>query len=155
MATYKSVAIAAEIKDELAKRLSSMLITEGKDSNQNPTILIGAAATGATGAFIRVKADWDDNTATVDGLGLAQRVYTPHIVQIAFEANFEGTTDNVLDTNYWAVMLPIVATCLSRGTKVEVWVETNGTAPSVTTFNTASKKKAEHRDLYNPLQNQI
>ncbi len=152
--TYKAIALAAEIKDELAKR-SSLLITEGFDSAQNPTILLGAAAAKAAGCFIRVKADWSDNTATVDGLGLTQRVFTPHIVQIAFEANAEAGGADENDVNTWAVLLAVLGTVLSRGTKVEVWLETAATKPTITTFDTASKKKAEFRDLYFPLQNQI
>ena len=149
----KAIAIAHEIADELAKRLS-ITVTEGFDTNGNPTILAGAASAGSTGAFIRVKTDWSDNSAQVDGLGFAQRVYTPHIVQVAFEANYAGATDNVADTNAWPVLLPVLGTVLARGAKTEVWLETYGSAPSVTTFDTANKKKAEFRDLYNPLLNQ-
>ena len=60
-------------------------------------------------------------------LGLTQDVYTPHVMRVAFEANYAATNDNIADVNTWAHMLPIIGAALAKGTKVEVYVETNGT----------------------------
>lgn len=137
----KSQALAHDIADELKKRLafltSTITLKEGADSNGDATISIddGSPATTEKVVFIRVKAlDWNLGTNVV---GLTAEVYTPSIVQIATEAVTTNGTFLAPDD-----LLQLLGTCLARGARTEWWQETNGTAPSVTTFNTASKLKS-------------
>lgn len=126
--SYKAYELAAELQDELAKRLPTLAVVLGQDTNGDPTIAVGAGTPGGKNAFIRVKAiDWPGT----DALGLTQTVFTPHVIQIATEANYAGTTDNVADVLTPTELLPLLLTIGARGTAVEWYVETNGTAPVV------------------------
>ncbi len=147
----KAIKLAAELADELRKRVSSYAsIVEGFDSNGFPTIALsdGSAATTEDSVYIRVRPrDW---ALATDVLGTAQRVYTPSVVQIAVEgpASGLGLGRYVSIAHLWAVII----TCGKRGARTEYWEETNGTAPSVTTFDTASKMLASQEpELYYPL----
>lgn len=146
----KSQELAQEIADELRKRctvawLTSLItLQQSFDANGDATIQISDATPATTEkvAFIRVKAQ--DNTLVKDVLGLAQTVYTPSVVQVATEAVATNgsflTAQNLID---------LLGTCLARGARTEWWQETNGTPPSVTTFNTAAKLLATYEpNLY-------
>lgn len=137
----KSQALAHDIADELKKRLAflstTILLTEGADSNGDATISISDAtpATTEKNVFIRVKAlDWNLGTNAV---GLTAEVFSPSIVQIATEA--VATNGTFLSPDD---LFQLLGTCLSRGARTEWWQETNGTVPTVTTFNTAAKLKS-------------
>jgi hypothetical protein len=70
------------------------------------------------------------------------------VIQIAAEANGAGTAPFVTKAHW----LTVSATCEKRGTRVEYWEETNGTPPSITTFNTANKQITSFEpDLYFPM----
>ncbi len=79
----KAIKLAAELADELRKRVSDYVITEGFDASGFPTISLTADATPATtedNVFIRVRPrDW---ALATDVLGTAQTVYTPSVIQI-------------------------------------------------------------------------
>ncbi len=125
----KSQAIAHELADELKKRLSSLALVEGQDTNGDATITIGTGTAGQKNVFIRVKAiDWPLATNVI---GLAQPVYTPTVIQFVTEKNYEGTTDNVLDILGPAELLPLIGTIVAKGTNVEWYRTNNGTAPTV------------------------
>lgn len=146
-ANKKCLALAADLADELRKRVSNYAsIVESFDANGFPTIALddGSAATTEDAVFIRVRPrDWPLAT---DVLGTAQTVYTPSVIQIAVEAPATGV--GLARFVSIAHAIAILASCVMRGARVEYWEEANGTIPSATTFNTASKLKTSFEDLY-------
>lgn len=137
----KSHAIAHQLADELKKRLpfltSTITVQESADANGDATITVndGTGATTEKVVFIRVKAiDW---ALSLNSIGLTSEVFTPSVVQIALEA--VATNGTYLA---YTDLFQLLSTCTSYGARTELWMETNGTAPSVTTFNTASKKQS-------------
>jgi hypothetical protein len=135
----KQVKLADELVDELRKRVSSYTFTTGFDSNGWPTIALndGSAATTEDNVFIRIRPrDW---SLQKDVLGLDQTVFVPSVIQLAVEAPSSGL--GLARYVTIAHALAVLVTCAKRGTRLEYWEETNGTAPSVTTFDTANKQK--------------
>jgi hypothetical protein len=148
MATQKAIGLQRALVDALKVRLSSLVLTESFDATSgDPTILIGAAAPNAQGCFIRIKAE---ASIQKDILGLAQNVWTPHVIQVAWEANAGGTAPDPA-FNTMATILAVYAEVLGKGAKTEIYLEDDGTAPSITTFSAAAKMKASFDSLYWPL----
>jgi hypothetical protein len=147
----KANKLALELGDRLKKRLpSTFVFTEAFDTNGDATLSITADSTPATteqNIFIRVKAiAW---ALTKNVLGLDQEVFTPSVVQLAIEAGDDATDQFLADTT----LLYVLGEVMTLGTRVELWKETNGTVPAVTTFNTANKQKAVYEaSLYFPMQ---
>lgn len=146
--SYKAIATARQLKDNLGLRFPAVAVAESVDADGFPTIRVGTGIAGAPGAFIRIKQEASINT---DVIGHTQTVFTPHIIQLALEANYAGADDSIADVNSWSLLLPLVAECILPGTKVEMWLEANGTAPSATTFATPAKKVASFDSLIWPL----
>lgn len=141
--SYKSQALAHDLADELKKRLpfltSTITVKEGADANGDATISIddGTPATTEKVVFIRCKS-WDGaGTLVTNIVGLPQESYAPSKIQIAIEAVATNGSNLAYDD-----LLQLLSTCTSRGATTELWMETNGTAPTVTTFNTAAKLKS-------------
>lgn len=152
--TAKAQMTMIEIKDILTKRLpSTWTLTAGKDSLDNPTLLVSADATPAAGEqvfFIRCKAI---DTLAVDVLGLAQKVFTPHVLQIAMELSAVAGVPIATTAN----QIPVLGELFKRGMKVEVWHEANLTVPSVAsvaTGGTATLVATFNQNLYHPLAGQ-
>lgn len=136
MATYKSVAMLEELKKELEARLASLSLvsTSSFDSSGNPCLSMYHTAGGVAGeqnVFIRIK---PVDSLQKDIVGNSQAVFTPHVVQVAYE---ETHVEDALTVNAFLTVLA----CLGlRGCSIEVWGEDHGTFPQLTTFNTAAKK---------------
>jgi len=149
---YKAHALFAELVDELRKRVSDYAsITESVDANGFDVVTLAADATPATTediVVIRVRPrTWD---LTKDVLGSAQNVYTPSVIDVATEVS--GVATGIMDYVSVVHALAVLTTCAKRGTRLELWEETNGTIPSATTFNTAGKLKTSiEPELYWPL----
>lgn len=143
--TYKAGAIAHELADRLKVRTlgNSQGVSESVDSNDsNPTITIGTLASTNRCALLKVKpVDWP---LVKDVLGLAQNVYTPHVIQILIEAAPLGglTTADKLD---------LLAQVASMGTIVEIYETASGGFVSGD-LGTASKlKETYHPDQWHQL----
>lgn len=138
MATYKSVAMLEELKKELEGRLASLslIFTSSFDSSGNPCLSMYHTAGGVhseQNMFVRIK---PVDSLQKDIIGNSQAVFTPHVVQVAYEAaDLESAVTP-------AMFLPVIACLGIRGAATELWVEDAGTVPQLTTFNTASKRKA-------------
>lgn len=139
---YKTVALARYLKDAFSFRFSgavqsgaNLAVTTGTDTNGYPTILIGAGTSTTNSMFIRLI---NDASLGVDVLGLAQNVYTPVKIQIAIE-EVSGAGAHAVT---YLDLFTALGELFLRGSKVELWIEATATAPSLTTFNTASKLKA-------------
>jgi hypothetical protein len=150
--TAKAIALSAELADELRKRVAASfpVITESGDANNNPVITLSADATPAAGEkviVLRIKAL--PYTLDKDVLGLASGQYTPHIIEMCTEANYAGATDNVADILTMVELLPVIAAVSARGTRVDAYVSTNGTVPSTTVLDDATKLVASYEaELY-------
>lgn len=84
-ASQKAVAIARQLAEDLALR-TGLAAVAGVDGSGNPTIALGTQAAGNQAAFIRIKQDYDP-ALEVDGIGNAQRRYTPHVIQVVLETS--------------------------------------------------------------------
>jgi len=122
----KAQAIAKTLVDASSLLLPTLLVTEGVDGSNQPTILIGAAAAGATGCFIRVKpVDW----TAKDIFGNAADVFGPHVVQIVIEANPAGGAG--ADVNSIGDVAKMIRVASAAGCKLEVYQSANGAVPAV------------------------
>ena len=124
-ATQKAVALLDAIAEELSKRLSSITPqTKGQDSLLNPQLVVGAGTAGAAGCYLRViPQPWTANNV----LGVASQVFSPHVIQVVFEAN--NAAGAGADVNTLATLSTIIAVCARKGAALEVFEEPNGAAP--------------------------
>lgn len=133
--TQKALNLIEDLAAKLAMRLPSLAQVKGFDSDQNPTLLVGAAAAGSAGALIKVKPqDWP---LAKDVLGLTATIFTPHVIQVCFEAN--NAAGAAADVNSLAQIASIVMEVALRGTRVEIFSETNGAAVGVADLVDAKK----------------
>jgi hypothetical protein len=133
--TQKAISISQEFASEFKQR-SSLAQTAGFSATDGgPTLLVGAATAGAEGFFLKISLFANLNK---DALGLTQNTYANHIAQIAYEAN--PSSGSGADVEKWASHLPAIAMLAMRGIRIEVYEETNGTAPSETTIAAAKLK---------------
>jgi hypothetical protein len=124
-ATQKAVALLDAIAEELLKRLSAITPqTKGQDSAQNPQLVVGAGTAGAAGCYLRVISQpWTAKNV----LGSTSDVFSPHVVQVVFEANPAGGAG--ADINSLATLSTVIAVCARKNTALEIFQETNGAAP--------------------------
>lgn len=146
--TKKALDIAAELLAELKVRLPALAASQTLDTDSNPVIQFGAATAGSAGFLIKVRPiSWP---LSQDVLGNASTIFTPHVCQLATEANFAGTTDNVADVNTPAIVLTMISALAARGTKVEWYNSASGTAPTTATL-TSGNLKGTWDNLYYPM----
>ncbi len=142
-----SLVLARELGSKLTLRFAAaatpLALTASSDTNGAPTISIGAGSTGGQNMFIRIL---EVASIGTDALGLAQTSYGPHKIQVAMELSATAG----VPFNTGATCLRAYVEILRTATAVELWLETTGTPPSVTTFNTAAKLALSVDDLYNP-----
>lgn len=131
--------------------LSSLTTVETVDANGYPVVTVGNIAADGGGAYISFV---PEESIQQDSLGNSQRVYAPHRIRVAIEAGaVSGQPDADMSA---ATLLTIFQILFKVGSKVEFWLEVDGTGPSATTFNTASKlAKVYYPDAYNPLRAQM
>lgn len=135
--TQKAIDLLKDVAAELKLRRPALAQVLGFDADGNPTLREGGGSAGNDGFFLRIK---PVDTIQKDVLGLTQQVFTPHVAQLAFEANFAGTTDNVADVQVWATKLAVLGALIARGVKVEVYESANGTFPVVGSLVAANLK---------------
>lgn len=123
-ATQKAVNLIEAIAEELARRLPALAQTKGQDSALNPQLVVGTGVAGAAGCYIRCIAQpWTAKNV----LGMAADVFSPHVLQVVFEANPAGGAG--ADINTLATVSVVLTTLGRKGTALEVYQETNGAAP--------------------------
>lgn len=140
--------IARDLGEQLQLLLSTLTdasYTEGTDSDGNPTIAFGTQTAGSQNAFIRIKGE---AIGGVDSLGLTQRVYQPHVIQVALEeASASGATILSL-----ANVSQLLQLCQKAGAKVEVYLSANASIPSVNSITAANLEKTLWPDIYNKMK---
>lgn len=146
--SYKAQALSHEIADILKIRLSTLTLVESFDTNGNPTISLGAGSPGGKNIFVRVAPiSWP---LSLNVIGLASEVFTPHVIQFATEANPAGGAGADILTP--TELLPFIGEVMRRGTKVEWYTSTNGTAPVVGTLVSGNLQASYEASLYFPMQ---
>lgn len=130
-ANKKVLELSAELADELRKRVSDYVqITEGFDTAQFPTILLGPATPATTNDTVLIRTTPRSWNLTNDVLGLPQTVYTPSVIQVITE---QGTSDRPWFYVSIAHITAILGAVYQRGTRVEIWETANGTIPTAVT----------------------
>jgi hypothetical protein len=149
--TAKAVEICKELFDKLKARLgTSLAITINQDaSDLNPYIQIGSGVSNTPNATLKVMPqDWP---LAKDSLGNTAPAYSPHKIALVTEANFAGTTDNVVDNLTRAQLLPILGQALYMGTRLE-WYETAfATPPTIAGIVVGNLKAAIDPNVYRPM----
>lgn len=146
----KATSLRDEFASEMAIRLPAQLQTLSFGASGEADILLSntvAAASDDNVLFVRF--------ATVDSLqkdilGNAQNVFTPHVAQVAIEANTEVTGDGGA-VSYWTNVLAVIGSLVSKGIRVELFLETDGTPPTVSTLAIAKRKAVFENTTQYPL----
>jgi hypothetical protein len=153
----KAIEIAHDLANYLLQRGSAgalatlfggpIPVTELFDTAGLACIQVGTVpfTSGAACAFIQVGPYvWPLGT---DALGNPAAVYTPTVIRIAVEAPPAG----VMQGADIAILAAILGESDTRGCRVELFNSASGTAPSDTTFNTASNLVTVFENFQYPL----
>jgi hypothetical protein len=143
MASYKMASLARQLTEDLGLRLPSLGAVQGVDSSGNATVTLGTLGAGNQCAFVRLQ---EQASIQTDGLGLAQRSYGPHVIQVVVETSTIANVALLTEAN----KLKFLGECLKHGVKVELYMTANTTAPSVSGI-AAANLKATWDHLYQPL----
>lgn len=148
--TEKSRMIALKLAENIRARIGTLALAVGVGTSGDPTINIGAGSNGGVNAFIRIIPM--PQALAKDVLGLSQTGFTPHVVQLATEANnAAGSGADVLTRQQLANVL---GPCFAVGAQFEWYEEANGTAPVETTITGSKLKATVPADMYNQLAGQ-
>jgi len=149
--TFKAQSLARDLAVTLQYSIKGSAVASQSDSNGFPVIQVSV---GAKKSWISITTDAavSDEAGKVDGIGLPQRVYTPHVCTLVQEA---AATADATTMDMRSQMLAHV---VKLGTKVLVKEGTNvedaasyTAALALTPVLTAKISS----DLINPLTNQI
>lgn len=144
-ATEKAVQIARQLAEDLGLR-TGLAVVKGVDSSGNPTIALGTGVAGSQSAFLRCL---QQSSLGTDGVGLTQRVYTPHIIQIVLETSTLANVPLLTGVNEAKVWYDTT----KFGTRVELYLSANGTGPSVAGITGSPAVVID--DLWHPLTSTI
>jgi hypothetical protein len=122
--TYKAQVLAAQLKANLEKFFTVVSDVQF-DTNSVPYITIGAMTTGTQSALVRVFAV---QPLGGDALGLTQRSFGPHSVQVALETSATANLAFLTAANSALLFLEAGKT----GAKVELYMRATGTPPALT-----------------------
>lgn len=115
---------AAALRDELLSKLKVRLPALAKVASfsavagqeGSPVLLVGPGTAGSDSALIRFT---QLPTLQKDVLGLPQNVFTPHRVQVVFEA--DPAAGAGADIGTWATKLQVLGYLIASGVRVEVY----------------------------------
>ncbi|WNM70325.1 hypothetical protein [Myxococcus phage Mx1] len=141
-ATHKATVIARQLAEDFKIR-SGLVVTTGLDADANPLIKVGAQTAGSQSALIRLK---QVESIQTDGIGLPQRVYTPHVIQVVLETSTIANVPLFTIANLSRLMLDVT----KFSTKVEIYMSANGNSVGVEDI-VAANLKVTLDDLYHPL----
>lgn len=144
--TEKARMLSLRLADELKLRLSALAFAETVGTSGDPLIKIGTGADRSASAVIRIVPF--AAPLAKDILGNASSVYATHIVQLATEANFAGTTDNIADNLTRQQLIDILGPCVLIGAQVQWYEEADGTGPSETTIDPTKLKATFNPNPY-------
>ena len=145
VSTATEAALARDIYEKLVLGFPTKTITQDVDSNGYPIINFDNLAAGSGGAVIRVVPS--DDVAGFDSLGLAQRVYHPHVVQACLEESSTSDVFVMISTTFAQVEQVLE----QSGCKLEVFKSANGVGPAVGSM-TGTPLITLWPDLYNKMK---
>lgn len=134
MANFKAQAHMRELKQRLSLSIAAASFQDAIDANGNPSMKV---VSGAESIWIHIEDV--GNAGRVDGLGLAQRAYSPHKVQLL---RASAASD-------MAAREKCVAACAKLGMKMEIWEE--AVVPASFDLSAATKIVEIRSDEINPL----
>jgi len=82
---FKAVAIMRDFKVRLQNRISGITLIADLDANRFPVLKMTSSAGDDVWMRLRTDSDRSEADGHVDGLGMAQRVYTPHVAELWIE----------------------------------------------------------------------
>ena len=124
MASYKMASLARQLREDLSIRLPALACVQTVDASGNAVVTVGTLAAASQSAFIRLL---EQPSIGADSLGLAQRSYGPHVVQIVLETSTIANVPLMTVANE----LFVLGAALKHGVKVEIYLTANATGPSV------------------------
>lgn len=148
----KAQALASAIASELALRLKAagLAVVEDIAADLMPLVKVGPQTAGSKSALIKVlPQDWP---TAKDILGLTGQIFGPHRIQIVLESNASagaGADIHAMDT-----LLPILAVCVLKGTRLEVYQSANGNAVGVEDIVSGNLKATFDGQLHGMIGNQ-
>lgn len=142
MSSYKMVSTARQITEDLGIRLKTLGAVQSVDASANATVTLGTLAAGNQCAFIRCM---EQASIQTDGLGLAQRSYGPHVIQLVLETSTIAAVALMTQAN----STKLFGELLKHGVKLEVYMTANTTVPSVSGI-TAGNLVATFDNLWQP-----
>ncbi len=130
--TYKSQALAAELRDALAKRFAT--VSDVKfDTDGSPYVLVGAGTAGSQSALVKISGE---QPLGVDGLGLTPRSFSPHVAQVVLETSTIANVALMTEANKLAFLGEVE----KFGTKIELYMSANGNAVDPTDISSGNLK---------------
>lgn len=152
---FKAVAIMRDLEVRLKNRISGLSVASDLDTNRFPIAKMTTAA--ADYVWVRFRTDYERSEADghVDGLGMAQRIYSPHVAEIWFD---DGSgTATPAGATYPAIVSSIIAEIAKVGSKVVIKqgaiLDTAGTWAAVSALSTTDT--VYRSDDIHPLTSQI
>jgi hypothetical protein len=118
--SYKSQALAAEIRDALAKRFTTVSAVRF-DTDGSPYVLVGAGTAGSQSAIVKISAE---QPLGVDGFGLTPQAFTPHVAQVVLETSTIANVALMTEANKLALLGEVE----KFGTKIELYMSANTNA---------------------------
>lgn len=151
--TFKATMLAQRLAESLKIRMTGLAFVESVGTNGDPIISIGPGTTRGANAVIRIVPEPTPTAKDIFG-NASPNPATPHIVQLATEANFAGTTDNIADNLTRQQLGNILCDVFGTGCYVEWYEEADGTVPSETTFAANKLKASIAQNLWQQLMGQ-
>lgn len=120
--TEKAIALTAELRDSLRRYFASVSDVQfDVDGNPFLTATQGTLAAGQQAALVKIL---PVPSIQVDGLGLAQRVYATHIVQVLLESSTTAHIALMLESN----KLYVLEEAGARNCEMQLYLGANGAA---------------------------
>lgn len=138
--THQAHSLMRQINEDLGIRFtSSWTRTLTADSVGNPVLMLSADSTPATTeqvVCIRVKPIDLSPSTMVDGLGLSQRQYSPHVIQFVLEKSngISGSPNVPYLTG--ANFLKLLGVLLAQGCRVEYFLNAYTNVPAAADIDT-------------------
>lgn len=126
--TEKARQMSDRLFDEMKLRCAPLAVVQSTGTAGDPVISVGPGTALGANAIVRVVPE--PAPLAKDVLGLASNVYTPHRIQIVTEADFAGTTDNVVDPMTRQQLVNVVGPVINAGATVEWYESATGVAPT-------------------------
>jgi len=128
LTSAKANSIAGELLDALQKRFGKTTTGAqdgGLDTDGNKLIKFGPGTAGSQSALIKLSAF---SNIGADVLGNQQQSYSPSVAQVVLEQSTIANVSLLLA----ATLMPLMDEIAKFGTRVELFLTANGTAPSAT-----------------------